>query len=101
MQMIDILKQFKGVVDIPTEKEKLDSLDEQFRLMAKELLYGGYFLIEGEKRIYLDNIEFYYHEEMADGLKDPIMYHTNENEGKGKDIPYFELGRLNTIALLS
>ena len=49
--MIDILKQFKGVVDIPTEKEKLDSLDEQFRLMAKELLYGGYFLIEGEKAI--------------------------------------------------
>lgn len=93
--MIDILKQFKGVVDIPTEKEKLDSLDEQFRLMAKELLYGGYFFIEGEKRLYLDDIEFYYHEEMADGLKDPIMYHTNENEGKGKDIPYFELGRLN------
>ena len=67
--MINILKQFKGVVDIPTEKEKLDSLNEHFRLMAKELLYGGYFLIEGKKRLYLDDIEFYYHEEMADGLK--------------------------------
>lgn len=93
MQMIDILKQFKGVVDIPTEKGKLDSLYEQFRLMSKELLYGGYFLIEGKTRICLDDIEFYYHEEGDGGLKDPIMYHTNDHEGK--EIPYFEIGRLN------
>ena len=90
--MIDILKQFKGVVDIPTEKGKLDSLYEQFRLMSKELLYGGYFLIEGKTRICLDDIEFYYHEEGDGGLKDPIMYHTNDHEGK--EIPYFEIGRL-------
>lgn len=63
--------------------------------MAKELLYGGYFLIEGKKRLYLDDIEFYYHEEGDSGLKDPIMYHTNDNEGKGKTIPYFEIGRLH------
>ena len=90
--MIEILKAFKGVVDIPQE-HKLASLNEQFRGMAKELLYGGYFLIEGKTRICLDDIEFYYHEEEEDGLKDPIMYHTNDHEGK--EIPYFEIGRLN------
>ena len=92
--MNDILKIFQGVVDLPND-QKLADLDKQFCQMAKELLYGGYFLIEGKKRLYLDDIEFYYHEEGSDGLKDPIMYHTNDNEGKGNEIPYFEMGRLN------
>jgi len=92
--MNDILKIFHGVVDLPND-QKLADLDKQFCQMAKELLYGGYFLIEGKKRLYLDDIEFYYHEEGSDGLKDPIMYHTNDNEGKGNEIPYFEIGRFN------
>ncbi len=91
--MIEILKTFKGVVDQPNEK-KLAELNKQFCSMAKELLYGGYFHIKGtETRIYLDDIEFYYHEEGEGGFKDPIMYHTNDHEGK--EIPYFEIGRLN------
>lgn len=92
--MIEILKNFKGAVDQPHDL-KLAALEKQFYLMAKELLYGGYFLIENKKHLYLDDIEFYYHEEGTEGLKDPIMYHTNDNEGKGKEIPYYELGRLH------
>lgn len=93
--MIEILKIFKGVTDEVHLEKKMASLDEQFSLMAKELLYGGYFLIENYKHLYLDDIEFYYHEEAEGGLKDPIMYHTNMNEGKGNQIPYFEMGRLH------
>ena len=92
--MIEILKTFRGAIDQPQDL-KLSALDKQFCLLAKELLYGGYFRIKGKKHLYLDDIEFYYHEETADGLKDPIMYHTNDNEGKGKEIQYFEIGRLN------
>ena len=92
--MKEILKIFQGAVDYPYE-QKLAVLNEQFCRMAKELLYGGYFLIEGKKHLYLDDIEFYYHEEGDNGLKAPIMYHTNDNEGKGKAIPYFEIGRLH------
>jgi hypothetical protein len=87
-----ILRIFQGVVDQPYE-QKLTVLYKQFYRMAKELLYGGYFLIEGKTHIYLDDIEFYYHEEEEGGLKDPIMYHTNNHEVK--EVPYFEIGRLN------
>ena len=89
--MIEILKTFKGVTNEPAAN-KMSALNEQFCAMAKELLYGGCFLIEGHKHLYLDDIEFYYHEEEG-SIKDPIMYHTNEHEGK--ELPYFELGRLN------
>jgi len=91
--LISILESFKGVREISDEHLKMKELDRQFHHMAKELLYGGYFLIEGKTRICLDDIEFYYHEEGEEGLKDPIMYHTNDHEGK--EIPYFEIGRLN------
>lgn len=94
-QMIEILNTFKGVTEEVSLEKKTAYLEEQFGLMAKELLYGGYFLIEGHKHLYLDDIEFYYHEEAEGGLKDPIMYHTNMNEGKGNEIPYFEVGRLH------
>lgn len=90
--MEEILKIFHGAVNVPQE-QKLAVLNEQFCQMAKELLYGGYFCIEGKNQIYLDDIEFYYHEEGEGGLKDPIMYHTNDHEGR--EIPYFEMGRLN------
>lgn len=95
MSMIEILKIFKGVTEEVNLEKKMASLDEQFSQMAKELLYGGYFLVEDDKHLYLDDIEFYYHEEAEGGLKDPIMYHTNMNEGKGNEIPYFEMGRLH------
>lgn len=44
------------------------------------------------KNIYLEEIEFYYHEECG-CIKDPIMYHTNDHEGKS--VPYYKLGRFN------
>ena len=111
MELENILKKFKGVVDEPQES-KLDKLNEQFGEIAKELLYGGYFLVEKKRKIYLDDIEFYYHEEdeimkcpcdydidnpPKGLLKDPIMYHTNDHEWniEGKELPYFKLGRFN------
>lgn len=69
-----------------------DELTNAFEKLAPYFLYGGCFLIEG-KKLYLDDIEFYYHDEDEGGIKDPIMYHTNEHERK--ELPYFELGRLN------
>lgn len=42
----------------------------------------------------MEDIEFYYHEEQNNGLKDPIMYHTSDHE-KCSDLPYFECGSFN------
>lgn len=88
-----VLDSFQGVTEIKDEKEKLSSLSLQFETIANDVLLGGYFEINGMRRIYPLEIEFYYHEEGEDGLKDPVMYHTADHE---KVAPkYFPVGALN------
>ena len=89
--MINLRQQLEEFAHLPHHTE--DELLAAFKQLAPYLLYGGYFLVDGKKEIYLDDIEFYYHEEREGGIKDPIMYHTNDHEGK--EVPYFEVGRLN------
>ena len=87
------LEAFHGVIEIKDEKEKLSHLSSQFEAIAKDGLLGGCFEINGVRRIFPLEIEFYYHEEGEDGLKDPVMYHTADHE---KVAPkYFPLGALN------
>lgn len=87
------LEAFHGVIEIKDEKEKLSHLSSQFEAIAKDGLLGGCFEINGVRRIFPLEIEFYYHEEGEDGLKDPVMYHTDDHE---KVAPkYFPLGALN------
>lgn len=87
------LDSFQGVTEIKDEKEKLSHLSSQFEAIAKDGLLGGCFEINGVRRIYPLEIEFYYHEEGENGLKDPVMYHTADHEGKMLD--YYPLGSLN------
>ena len=91
--LCSILASFQGVTEIKDEKEKLSSLTSQFEAIAKDVLLGGCFEINGVRRIYPLEIEFYYHEEGENGLKDPVMYHTADHEGKMLD--YYPLGSLN------
>lgn len=87
------LEAFHGVIEIKDEKEKLSHLSSQFEAIAKDGLLGGCFEINGVRRIFPLEIEFYYHEEGEDGLKDPVMYHTADHE---KVAPkYFPIGALN------
>ena len=88
--MISLKQQLEKFANMPHHTE--EELNLAFKQLAPYFLYSGCFLIEG-KKLYLDDIEFYYHDEDEGGIKDPIMYHTNEHEGK--ELPYFELGRLN------
>ena len=89
-----ILSRFEGVASIQDEKQKYDELARQFKDVAKEVFFGGYFQINNIRRIYPLEIEFYYHEESPGGLKDPVMYHTKEHT-KNDNLPYFPLGSLN------
>ena len=88
-----VLDSFQGVTEIKDEKEKLSHLSSQFEAIAKDVLLGGCFEINGVRRIYPLEIEFYYHEEGENGLKDPVMYHTADHDGKMLD--YYPLGSLN------
>ena len=71
-----VLKNFQGVREKQGENEKLTNLAAQFMNVAQNILLGACFEINGVRRIYPLEIEFYYHEEGDDGLKDPVMYHT-------------------------
>lgn len=89
-----ILSVFKGVTSIKNEEQKYSELARQFKEVAKGIFFGGYFQVNDIRRIYPVEIEFYYHEESPEGLKDPVMYHTKEHT-KNDSLPYYPLGSLN------
>jgi hypothetical protein len=68
-------------------------LQKQYSCIAEHVFFGGYFEVNNKRRIYPTDIEFYYHEEDADGLKDPIMYHTDDHDKK--KLEYYPLSSLN------
>ena len=69
---------------------KEENLTEQFRLLADYLLHGGYIAAGDNRRVYLRDIEFYYHEEEGP-VKDPVMYH---RDTKTTRPPYLPLATL-------
>lgn len=83
-------------------EENSEELLKIFREIAETLICKGYIQTKsGDKsnQIYIDEVEFYYHEE-KDGIKDPIMYHRNHDEytskSSNKTTSYFsEIGELN------
>ena len=85
--LIRILNGFNG--GQMTEKK----LDTEFAKLARRLFFEGHFLVEGRRHIYLEQIEFYYHEEGENGIKDPVMYHTNDHEKR--ELHYFKVGHFN------
>ena len=63
-----------------------NTIQDQFWSIAEVALYGGYFLVNEETRIYPVEIEFYLYVEndpKGKWQQDANMYH------KGKDVPYF------------
>lgn len=81
-------------------EEKLGDLFESE--IAKEVLCRGCFEIDGKDYVIEpDAIELYFHEEAPEGIKDHIMYHTNEQvpdylKKRGvREYPYFEMGTFN------
>lgn len=86
IKLKEVLSQFQGA------NGNEINLAEQFMCLAEYFLYGGYLLVNGKARVYLRDIEFYYHEEVG-SVKDPIMYHRNTK--RNKDVKYFPLGLLN------
>ena len=78
MSLKEILSSFNG------GGSSQEIINEEFARMAKQLLYGGHFRVLNSKNIYLEEIEFYYHEE--DGrIKGQLLC---KNEIRHKDKLY-------------
>ena len=72
----------------------VDELTGKFKELAPYFLSGGYIKVRDEYRIYLTTVEFYFHSEKDDGIKDPIVYHRNgrmvlDNDKYAPKLPYF------------
>lgn len=90
------------------KQERMNSLNEPFKLLAQKMLYGGHFEVKNNKgivrKVYLHTIEFYYHEEAAiidsSKIDDYIVYHRNpfptSQNSVLRPIPPFKIGSLNT-----
>ena len=87
-----------------TLKEKLENIsftwnDEgkltgEFAKLAPFFISGGYIKVREDYRVYPTTVEFYFHSENENGVKDPIVYHRNNNKVKG-EIPYFPMYTLH------
>ena len=64
----------------------METIEQKFAGIADIVMNEGYFLVNGETKIFPVDIEFYLYGERADDpdwMKDFNMYH------KGKNVPYF------------
>ena len=80
-----------------------DSLLIPFMTLAKKLIYGGYIRVRDEYAIFINTVEFYYHEEYG-AIKDHIVYHRNgmfllqgkDSEPRSFEVPYFPIMTFNS-----
>lgn len=84
-----------------SEDDRVNAVKEWAEPVAKKIINEGYFRIGNHYCIRVDILELYYNEEAEGGLKDPIMYHTNDRIPKHLkdagiyDLPYFDIGSFN------
>ena len=72
-----------------------DTLPDLFKEIAESFICEGYFLVNDTRRVYICDVEFYYHEEKEGGINDYIMYHRNGQDKKNPTPKYFKVGQLN------
>lgn len=100
--LISCFEEFKKERYAAKEQGRLSvtSLSQQFKRIAQHLIYCGHFEVRSNgklyRSIYLDTVEFYYHEEGDGEIKDYIVYHRNKNKTPDKYLPAFPLGSLHT-----
>lgn len=89
---------------VPSQRQEYSNvIAECFNPCAQYILAGCFRVYNGNTKriIHPTAIELYYHEEGADGFKDPIMYHTQDRKApyltsRGiSALPYFPIGSMN------
>lgn len=98
--LMECLKVFKGAQS-HNGKSRLECVTEEFEILAKKFLYGGYIKVGDDYDIYINNVEFYYHEEddkhnpNPDRITDPKVYHCND-QFPGRFLPPFPIMTLHS-----
>lgn len=85
-KLLDTLNSFNG-----RYAENEDKLIEEFEKIARAVIDGGYFLVNENAKIFVTDIEFYFHSERVETetwKKDYAMYHRGPKEA----VPYFPIG---------
>lgn len=90
--MNSLQQQLDTFASMPHHSE--DELIAAFTQLARYFLSGGYIKVREDYRVYPTTIEFYFHSEKGNGIKDYIVYHRNNRFVTG-DIPYFPLMTLH------
>lgn len=99
---IDINKPLSTCLDKFTggagEEDREKFLFEQFEILAKKMIFGGFFRVRKDYAIFIDTVEFYFHDERGEAsIEDNIVYHRNgrfdfrkgDNETMSAELPYF------------
>ena len=96
--LFDCLNAFNGAGEAERKDEKENNLFSSFVLLAKKMIYGGYFRVRKDYAIFISKVEFYYHEEegaKGEKMLDPIVYHRNGRFGDW-NVPYFPVMTLHS-----
>ena len=90
------LDKFTGGTGNVEDRKRL--LFEQFELLAKKMIFGGFFKVREDYAIFIDTVEFYFYDERSEAsINDEIVYHRNgrfdfrneKNETMSAELPYF------------
>lgn len=85
-KLLNVLNSFNGRC-----AENEDKLIEEFEKIAGIVINGGYFLVNENARIFVTDMEFYFHSERDERetwKKDYAMYHRGPKDA----VPYFPVG---------
>lgn len=100
--LLSCFEAFKNERDTAKEQGRLSIsfLSQLFSKIAQHLIYCGHFEVSSNGKpvrcVYLDTVEFYYHEEGDGEIKDYIVYHRNKDKTPDVYLEAFPLGSLNT-----
>ena len=96
MNLKNVLREFcleeckeRRNLDNSNQLTALENPPEEFRKVAKAIL-SGHFRVQNSRtsehiEVHPTCVEIYYHEEQANGVKDPIVYHRNRKKKKKSD----------------
>ena len=97
----ECLEAFQGAERGNTALDREMCVEADFKILAKKFIYGGYLKVGDDYKVFIKNVEFYYHEE-EESVMDNYVYHRNGKfkssivNGHDRTVPYFPIMTLHS-----